>query len=350
MPGSALARAAVQAAQRTPEQLSGKQKAAIVLMTLGPEAAAEITQKMSQEDLEEITFEIARCEHVPAELARAVIAEWEQMETAAYSIAEGGVDYARRVLEQAVGPQKAAAIIKRVETQLRDSAGFHNLRNADPHQVGTLVRNEHPQTIALLLAHLESIQAAAVVKELPTTLGGDVLARMARMEKVLPEVLQVLERSYGSEAKLALSNDLAASGGPEAVAEVLNHVAGSVEKELLDTIARHDPELCEQIKNLMFVFEDLVKLDDRALQRVLREIQTRDLALSLKAASEALKECVFGALSKRASDAVREEMEMLGPVRIRDVETAQAGVVKAVRALEEAGEIIIGAGKDDLVF
>lgn len=344
--GSAVVRAAPQPRL---DQLTGKQKAAIVLMALGPETAASITQKMSQDELEEITFEIARCEHVPAELARAVIEEWEQLETAAYSIAEGGVDYARRVLEQALGPQKAAVIIKRIETQLRDNSGFHNLRNADPQQIGTLLRNEHPQTIALLLAHLETAQAAAVVKELPTNIGGDVLTRMARMDKVLPEVLQVLERSYGSEAKLTLSHDLAVAGGPESVAEVLNLVTGSIEKDLLDSIAQHDAELCEQIKNLMFVFEDLVKLDDRTLQRVLREVQTRELAVSLKAASQALKERVFASLSKRAADALREEMEMLGPVRVKDVEAAQSAVVASVRALEEAGEIVINGGGDDMV-
>src|SRR5690606_24045021 len=162
-------------------------------MAMGPQAAAEVTKSLSPAEQEEIAFAIARLEHVPAELAEAVIGEWGQLETAMHSISEGGVEYARQVLEAAVGPQKAATILRRVESQLRDKAGFHNLRNADAAQVTALVRNEHPQTIALLLAHLEPEQTAAVLKELPTKLGGEVLYRLAKMEKVLPEVLQVLE-------------------------------------------------------------------------------------------------------------------------------------------------------------
>lgn len=332
------------------EELTGMQKAAIVLMAMGPEAAAEVTQKMSAEELEAIGFEIARFDQVPIDVARAVVEEWEQMGRAAASIAQGGVDYARTVLEQAIGTQKAAAILKRIESQLRDSIGFQNLRNADPQQVSNLLRNEHPQTVALLLAHLDSAQAAAVLKELPPSLGGDVLFRLAGIEKVLPEVMHVLERTYGSESKLALSNDMSVAGGPASVAEVLNHITGTLEKELLDTLAQRDQDLCEKIKDLMFVFEDILRLDDRALQRVLREIQAKELALALKAASEALRERVMGSLSTRAADALKEEIEFLGPVRLRDVEAAQGNVVKVVRMLEEAGEIVTDAGDDDLVL
>jgi len=332
------------------QELTGTQKAAIVLMAMGREAAAEITQKMSQDELETIGFEIARLEQVPIEVARAVVEEWEQMGKAAVSIAQGGVEYARVVLEEAVGAQKAAAILKRIESQLRDSIGFQNLRNADPRQVSTLLRNEHPQTIALLLAHLDPAQSAAVLRELPPTLGGDVLYRLASIEKVLPEVMQVLERSYGSESKLALSSDMSVAGGPASVAEVLNHITGTLEKELLDTLAQRDQDLCEKIKDLMFVFEDILRLDDRALQRILREIQAKELALALKAASDALRERVLGSLSTRAADALKEEMEFLGPVRLRDVEAAQGNVVKVVRMLEEAGEIVTDAGDDDMVY
>ena len=332
------------------EQLTGMQKAAIVLMTMGPEAVAEVTQKMSPEELEAIGFEIARLEQVPIDVARAVVEEWEQMGKAAASIAQGGVEYARAVLEQAVGAQRAAAILKRIESQLRDSIGFQNLRNADPQQVSTLVRNEHPQTVALLLAHVDPAQAAAVLKELPASLGGDVLYRLASIEKVLPEVMQVLERSYGSESKLALSHDMSVAGGPASVAEVLNHITGTLEKELLDTLAQRDQDLCEKIKDLMFVFEDMLRLDDRALQRVLREIQAKELALALKAASDALRDRVTGSLSTRAAEALKEEIEFLGPVRLRDVETAQGNIVKIVRMLEEAGEIVTDTGDDDLVL
>ena len=330
-------------------ELSGAQKAAIVLMAIGQEAAAGITQTLSAEDLEQITYEIARLDNVPAEVTRAVVAEWEQMETAAHSIAQGGVDYARQVLEQAVGPQKASVILKRIEAQLRDNKGFANLRNADPQQLVGLVRTEHPQTIALLIAHLDAAQTAAVLKELPTAQGGEVLFRLARMEKVLPEVLQVLERSYGADSSVKLSQDVTVAGGPESVAAVLNLLVGSVEKELLDAIARQDAELCEEIKNLMFVFEDLLKLDDKSLQRVLKDVQTKELAMALKGSSEGMKSRVLSMLSNRAGEALREEMEFLGPVRVRDVEMAQANVVKVVRALEEQGEIVLGGAADDMV-
>lgn len=331
------------------DSLTGRQKAAIVLMAMGREAAAQITQTLPQQELEDITLEIARLEHVPVELVESVLREWQHMETAAHSITQGGVDYARQVLEPAVGPQKAGVILKRIETQLRESSGFQNLRKADPQQVATLVRNEHPQTIALLLAHMDAAQVALVLKELPNALGGDVLFRMARMEKVLPEVLAVLERSYGSESKLSLAQDMSTAGGPQAVAAILNLVTQTLEKELLENIAQQDPTLSEEIKNLMFVFEDIVKLDDRSLQRLLRDVQTRDLATALKGASDGLKKRVFGCLSNRAADAVREEMELLGPVRLRDVEAAQASTVRLVRTLEESGEIVIGGGTDDMV-
>lgn len=331
------------------DELTGTQKAAIVLMAMGKEAAARITQTLSPADLEQIAFEIARLDSVPPDITRAVVLEWEQMETAAHSIAQGGVEYARQVLEQAVGPQKAASILKRIETQLRDNKGFANLRHADPQQISALVRNEHPQTVALLLAHLDPNQTAAVLKELPTALGGEVLYRLARMEKVLPEVLQVLERSYGSDSSVKLSQDVSVAGGPQSVAAVLNLLVGSLEKELLDTIARQDPDLCEEIKNLMFVFEDIGALDDRSLQRLLREVDVKQLALALKAASEELRARIASCMSQRAMEALKEEMEYMGPVRLRDVELAQTAVVSQVRALEEAGEIIVGSGDDELV-
>jgi flagellar motor switch protein FliG len=332
------------------DRLSGKQKAAIVLMSMGPKAAAEITKNLSQEELEDISYEIARMDQVSAELAAAVVSEWGQLETAMHSIAEGGVDYARQILEEAIGPNKAAAVLKRIEGQLRDNVGFNNLRNADAAQVTALLRNEHPQTVALLLAHLQPDQTAAVLKELPTKVGGEVLFRLAKMEKVLPEVLQVLERCYGTESTISISKDLSESGGLEAVANVLNLMTGSIEKELIEHLAWQDQELAEQVKNLMFVFEDLSKLDDRALQRLLRDVQTKELALALKAATEPLKQRLLSMLSTRAADALREEMEFLGPVRLKDVEIAQANVVKLVRALEEAGEIVVGGGEDDMVL
>ncbi len=332
----------------SPDGLTGRQKAAIVLMAMGSEAASQVTKNLSSTELEEISLEIARIDTVPAETVDAVLTEWGQMETAAHSIARGGVDYAREMLESALGAQRAANMLKRIETQLRENAGFHNLKQADPAQIGALLRGELPQSIALLLAHLDPEQTAEVLREMPAEIGGEVLVRLAKLEKVLPEVLHVMERVYGNESSVTISKDLEVAGGAEAVATVLNRMVGA-EKDLLDKIGKRDAALCEEIKNLMFVFEDLVRLDDRALQRLLRDVQMKDLALSLKAASDAVKGRLLPLMSKRAADSLAEEMEMLGPVRLRDVEAAQAEVVRLVRALEDAGEIVISTGDDDLV-
>jgi flagellar motor switch protein FliG len=332
------------------ESLTGRQKAAIVLMAMGPEAAAEITKSLNAEEMEEISFEIARMDRVPPEIVTATLSEWGQMETAALSIAEGGVDYARRVLEQSLGTQKAAGILKRIETQLKESSGFRNLRQADPAQVTGLLRNEHPQTIALLLAHLEPDQTASILKELPPETGSEVLWRLARLGRVLPEVLMVLERTYGTDSTVTISKDMEVAGGPDAVAGVLNRLTASFEKSLMDGIAEKDPDLCEQIKNLMFVFEDIVRLDERSIQRLLRDVQMKELALALKTASEDLKQKILPLMSSRAADSLREEMEFLGAVRLRDVEVAQTNIVKLVRALEATGEVVISGGDDEMVL
>ena len=330
--------------------LSGRQKAAVLCMALGTEAAAKITQQLSPEEAEAISFEIARMDHVGRETAEVVLQEWLELICAADSLSQGGVDFAREVLEAAYGPQKAAVLLKRIQSQLAESAGLHRLRKADPQQLGNRLRGEHPQTIALILAHLEPGHTAAVLKEIDTAVGSEVVYRMAKMDKVSPELLNLIERSLGSETELAVAQGMSAAGGPAAVAAVMNLINPTLEKELLDQLAANDPELCEEIKNLMFVFEDLITLDDRSMQRLLREVDSKELALALKVASEELKGRILGSMSQRATEALKEEMEYLGPVRVRDVEGAQANIVSQVRALEEAGEIVLSAGTDDLVI
>jgi flagellar motor switch protein FliG len=331
-------------------ELNGRQKAAILCMLLGTERAAEITQRLHPDEVEAISFEIARLEHVPSELADAVLREWGELVRAADSLAAGGFDYAREILEKAFGPGRAREVLKRIQSQLADSAGLHRLRNADAQQLGATLRGEHPQTIGLILAHLDTSHTAAVLKELPPSLGSEVVLRMARMEKVSPEMLQLIERSLGSETDLTQSQGMSVSGGPKAVAAVLNLINPSLEKELLDAVGAEDPDLCTQIKNLMFVFEDLTVLDDRSMQRLLRETDTKELALALKAAGEELKARIMGVMSQRAVTALREEMEFMGPVKLRDVEAAQTEIVQKVRALEEAGEIVLNGGADDQVI
>ena len=331
------------------EQLSGTQKVAILCMVLGSEAASAITQKLAAEEVEQISFEIARMDRVSSEATDAVLSEWLDVMLAADSVAAGGVEFAREVLEKAFGAQKAGSMLKRILSQISEGAGLHRLRNADPQQLGNTLRGEHPQTVALILAHLEAPHTASVLKELDPVFGAEVILRMARMEKVSPDMLVLIERSILTETDLAPAQGLSTSGGPAAVAEVLNLVAPSLEKAIMKGVEAIDPGLCEQIRNLMFVFEDVVSLDDRSLQRLLREIDVKELALALKSASNEVKNKIMGGMSQRASAALKEEMEMLGPARKRDIESAQTAIVAMIRKLEDAGEIVVGGGADDLV-
>ncbi len=331
------------------EDLNGRQKTAILLMAIGEEGSAQITKALPPEEIEALSFEIAKMDRVEPQVVEAVIHEWQETERAAFSLAQGGVDYARRILEKAFGGQKAGTILKRIESQLHDEISLAHLRNADPAQLTAVLRNEHPQIIALILAYLDTEQTAAVLKQIDPPAGADILFRMARMEKVLPEALRVIEASLGADSDLSsLAGDSSVAGGPEAVAEVLNLTAAGLEKELMDGLNEHDPELADEVKDLMFVFEDITTLDDHAVSRILRDVDSKQLALALKVASDELKDRLLSTLSTRARDALTEEMEFLGPVRVSDVEQAQSGIVATARNLEEAGEIVIG-GSDDMV-
>ncbi|HEX4882607.1 MAG TPA: flagellar motor switch protein FliG [Casimicrobiaceae bacterium] len=332
-----------------PNALSGRQKAAILCLALGSDVAASITQTLTQEEVDAISFEIARMSSVSPEVVDTVLDEWMTRLMVADSLAQGGVEAAREILEKAFGPRKAQQVLERIQGQLQNTIGLHRLRNADAQHLGQMLAGEHPQTIALILAHLDPQHTAAILKELDTSIGAEVVFRMAKMEKVQPELLMLIERSLSADADLTASQGMSSSGGPAAVASVLNYVAASLEKVLLDGVASMDQVLCDQIKNLMFVFEDIGTLDARALQRLLRDVDSKELALALKAASADLRSKITGAMSQRAVQALSDEMEMLGAVRMRDVEGAQANIVAMVRKLEEAGEIVLGGGDDDMV-
>lgn len=345
--GTAVMQAAVAAPQN---RLTGRQKVAVLCMVLGSEAAANITQRLTPEEAESISYEIARLDAITADQAEEVLLEWLERTLTLDPLSSGGLEYAREVLEKAYGLSRANQILKRIQSQLADTAGLHRLRKADPQQLGSMFRNEHPQTIALVLSHLEPQHTAAVLKELDAGTGSEVVFRMAKMEKVSSDLLHLIERTIGSEADLGLQQGMAASGGPKAVAAVLNFATSSLEKTLLDGVAARDARLCDEIKNLMFVFEDLSSIDERSLQRLLREVDAKQLALALKSASDALRAQIMGAMSQRAVQALQEEMEFMGPVRLRDVEIAQSAIVAQVRALEESGEIVLNGGGDDQVI
>lgn len=329
--------------------ITGRQKAAVLCLALGAEHAAKVTQRLSQEEAELISLEIARMGRVDTEQAKGILMEWIELAMANEAISTGGVEYAREMLEKAFNAQKAQAILKRITSHLTDAAGLQRLRHADPKQIASMFRGEHPQTTALVLAHLATPQAAAVLKEFEPAIAADITMRMARMEKVSPDMLELIERSLGSDSDLDFQRGMAAAGGPASVAAILNLMQGAVEKAILERVSDADPALSEQIKNLMFVFEDLRGLDDRALQRLLRDVDTKTLAMALKGASAELRQRILSQMSQRAATALQEEMENLGPTRMKDVEAAQAGVVTQARALEEAGEIVLTGGGDDVV-
>lgn len=337
-------------ASLTAADLTGPQKVAVLCMALGAEEAVKLTQSLSPEEAEEISFHIAQIEQVSSSTVEAVFNEWGDMAVAVDSLAVGGLGYATEVLHKAFGAPKATQTLTRIQSQLADSAGLNRLRSADPGQLASTLRGEHPQTIALVLAHLEAQQTATVIRELDPMLGGEVMYRMGRMEKVAPDMMLLVEKALSNEADLSFTRGLKAAGGPDAVASVLNHVSGTLEKDLLDRINERDAALCEQIKNLMFVFDDLVKLDDKSLQRLLREVEARVLSLALKNAKDELRTRIMGGMSQRAVTALKDEMAMLGAVRLRDVEAAQAQIVAQVRALEAAGEIQLASGGTEDAF
>jgi len=332
-----------------PERLTGRQKAAIVCMALGIEHAAKITGGLQADEVEIVALEVAQLDRVPPSTVSAVLGEWLELTLGTDSISTGGLELAKDVLEATFGASKAGVILKRIQGQIADSERFGRLRRVDPQQLGNTLRGEHPQTIALILAHLDPSHVAAIIREIDPELGGDVMFRIAKMEKVAPDMISLVERAIGSEADMAFSQGMSSVGGPAAVAAVLNLVSSTLEKEVLDRVAERDSALSDQIKNLMFVFEDLSALDDKSLQRLLREVDVKQLALALKAASPELRKKIMGTMSQRAVAGLKEEIEFLGPVKMRDVEAAQSDIVSKIRALEETGEIVLSAGSDDVI-
>jgi flagellar motor switch protein FliG len=330
-----------------PPALSGAQKAAVLCMALGTDRAARILQQLTTEEVERISREIAVMPTIPANSVGDVLAEFEQVSRAVESVAQGGVQYAQQLLEQALGPQKAKVVLEKIQEHLVDT-GLKRLKKAAPEVLAGILRGEHPQTVALILAHLELRQASAVVEAMDPELAADVLFRVARMEKISPDMLLLVESGLSSKADIGMAEEMTASGGPGPVAKLLNLTGGTLEKQLLDGIRNRNAEIAEQIQALMFVFEDLLLVDGRGIQRVLREVETRELALSLKAASDELKQHIRSNMSERAAQALDEEIEMLGPVRVKDVEAAHARIIEQVRALSDAGEIMIrGRGAND---
>lgn len=329
--------------------LTGKQKAAILLISLGPDVSAQVYKHLTDEEIERLSLEISSVKKVDSQLKEDVQDQFHQIALAQDYISQGGVEYAKTVLEKAFGKTEASNIINRLTSSLQVRP-FDFARNADPNQVLNFIQNEHPQTIALVLSYLDPEQSGQILSGLQQDMQAEVAKRIALMDSTSPEIInqveQVLERNISS----SLTEDYTQTGGIEAVVEVLNSVDRSTERTILDSLEIQDPELAEEIKKRMFVFEDIVILDNRAIQRVIREVDNEDLRLALKVASEEVKDIVFKNMSQRMAETFKEEMEFMGPVRLRDVEEAQSRIVSTIRRLEEIGEIIIArGGGDDII-
>lgn len=330
----------------SPKEMTNNQKAAILFIALGPENSAKLFQHLNDEEIEKLTLEIANQKQVTQEQKQQVISEFYQMAMAKSYLSTGGLEYAQNVLEKALGSDKAMDIINRLTSSLQIRP-FDFLRKTDPSQLLNFIQNEHPQTIALIMAYLDPDQAAAIISALSPERQAEVAKRIAQMDRTSPDILRDVERVLEKKLSSLVTQDFTVAGGVKAIVEVLNRVDRGTERTIIESLEGDDPELTEEIKRLMFVFEDIVMLDDRSLQMVLREVDTKDLSLALKATSQEVGNKVYKNMSKRAAEMLREEIEYMGPVKIRDVEEAQQKIVGVIRNLEEKGEIIVARGKGD---
>lgn len=337
-----MARAALQG-------LTGRQKAAILLISLGPEVSAQIFKHLREEEIEQLTLEIANVRKVDTLEKDAILAEFHQICLAQEFISQGGIAYAKDILEKALGSQKALDIINRLTATLQVRP-FDFARKADPAQILNFIQNENSQTIALVLSYLQAEQASIILSSLPQDKQADVAKRIALMDSTSPEVISQVERVLEQKLSSTVTQDYTNAGGIASIVQILNGVDRGTERTILDSLEIQDPELAEEIKKRMFVFEDIVNIDNRSIQRIIRDIENSDLQLSLKVASEEVRDVLFKNMSKRMADTFKEEMEFMGPVRLRDVEEAQTRIVATIRRLEESGEIIIArGGGDDII-
>ncbi|SHI80489.1 flagellar motor switch protein FliG [Geosporobacter subterraneus DSM 17957] len=326
--------------------MSGKEKAAVLLIALGPDKSAKIFKHLQEEEIEELTLEIANMRKIPAEEKEKVLEEFYQICLAQEYISEGGINYAKEILEKALGSQKAFDIVNKLTASLQVRP-FDFVRKADASQLLNFIQNEHPQTIALILAYLNPLQAGQILSALPQAKQSEVAQRIATMDRTSPEIIKEVEAVLERKLSSMVTQDYTSAGGIQSIVDILNAVDRGTEKFILETLEVQDIELAEEIKKRMFVFEDIVTLDSTSIQRFIREVDNNELAIALKGATEEVQEVIYNNMSKRMAEMIKEDMEFMGPVRLRDVEEAQQKIVNIIRKLEEAGEIIISRGGGD---
>jgi len=324
-------------------RLTGRRKAAILLVTMGPERAARVLKNLEDSEVEALTIEIANLGKVTNEERKAVLEEFQSLTKAREMIISGGIEYAKEMLIKAFGPEKAMQIIERLVSNLAVKP-FEFMKSADVVQIVNFLQSEHPQTIALVLSFLDTRIAAQVLGALPENLQIEVIKRISLLERASPDVVKEVEKLLEKKFAGVATQTMSAVGGLDTAAEIMNNLDRSTEKNLMERLTYETPELAEEIRRRMFVFEDILKLDDRSVQLVLREVNTQDLAVALKGASEELKQKIFNNMSKRAQQLLKDEIEFMGPVRVKDVEEAQQKIINIIRRLEEAGEIVIARG------
>lgn len=326
--------------------MNGLQKAAILLISLGPEKSATIFKHLKEEEIEELTLEIANTRSVSPKIKEDVLNEFYQVCLAQQYIAEGGIGYAKELLEKALGVEEAQNVISKLTAALQVRP-FEFVRKTDPTQLLNFIQDEHPQTIAMILSYLTPAQAALIIGSLPPEKQADVAKRIAMMDRTSPDVIKEVERVLERKLSSLVNQDYTIVGGVDAIVGILNTVDRATEKHIMESLEIEEPELADEIRKKMFVFEDILLLDDRAIQRVLRDVDNNDLGIALKAANEEVQNVIFKNLSKRLAAMIKEDMEYMGPVRMKDVEEAQQKIVGIIRKLEENSEIVISRGGGD---
>ena len=331
------------------EEYNGIQKATILLIALGPEKSASIFKHLKEDEIEELTLEIANTRSVSPQTKESVLNEFYQVCLAQQYIAEGGIGYAKELLDKALGSDKAQEVITKLTASLQVRP-FEFVRKTDPSQVLNFIQDEHPQTIAMILSYLSPAQSAMILGALTPEKQADVAKRIAKMDRTSPDVIKEVERVLERKLSSLINQDYTIVGGVDAIVGILNTVDRGTEKHIMESLEIEEPELADEIRKKMFVFEDILLLDDRAIQRVLRDVDNNDLAVALKGANEEVQNVIFKNLSKRLAAMIREDMEFMGPVRMKDVEEAQQKIVGIIRKLEDSAEIVISRGGGDEII
>lgn len=329
-----------------PRELANKTKAAILMLVMGPDTSGEVVKHLTEQEIEVMALEVAKLEKVSPEVREQVIEEFYELAIAQEYIAEGGVQNARAVLESAFGGDRANQILNKILSAMQ-VVPFDFLKRADPTQVLSFIQDEHPQTIALILSYMPVTSAAAILNKLEPDKRAEVAARIAMMEQTPPEVIKKVEAILEKKMATVTSSEMSQAGGPKALVDLLNRVDRSSERVILELLEQNEPELAETIKGMMFVFEDIVQLDDRAIQSVLREVDMKELGVALKGVKPEVQQKIYGNMSERAMAMLKEDMEFMGPVRTKAVEEAQQKVVGVIRRLEESGEIVLSRGGEE---